>query len=401
MITLCLGQGRKVHISGFILYPTGEWLDTDISRPDKMGNWSLEKLEAQTKKVVELVEADYPSTRYQHLYLFDNSTIHTRRAADALFADGLAKKPGGAQLSENMRDTKFTSSDGACEQSMTFQPGHVLLYDGVASIPKITVTSDGRRMVQMKNVVNKKGVAQQKAVMVQVPFKKGDKVEKGHTLCGIAKGAKYILVERGLLTPDERMVDPTVAAPKKVVYKCKRVDENGKKQYTKQKDHTDVCCMVGMLLHQVDFKEQRQECKLKEIIEGKDGAKTGHKFWLLPKFHCEFAPIERCWGRMKWYLRTRCNYSISALLLQIPQALDQVTDHHIQKYFNLAFTIMGLYRDGLTVEETTQRLSTRAKQHDANRSRRARAASALNTHANRVHIRHRGVPTAVDRILSE
>lgn len=36
------GNGKKLHVSGFISYPFGEWEDVDITEPHRDGNWTME-----------------------------------------------------------------------------------------------------------------------------------------------------------------------------------------------------------------------------------------------------------------------------------------------------------------------------------------------------------------------
>ena len=51
----------------------------------------------------------------------------------------------------------------------------------------------------------------------------------------------------------------------------------------------------------------------------------GHVCVMLPKFHCEFNPVEWCWAQAKQYSRVHCNYSIVGLCQVVPDALDSVT----------------------------------------------------------------------------
>ena len=51
---------------------------------------------------------------------------------------------------------------------------------------------------------------------------------------------------------------------------------------------------------------------------------------MLPKFHCEFNPIEHCWGQSKRYTRVYTNYTFPNLRINIPLALDTVTIENIK-----------------------------------------------------------------------
>ena len=47
-------------------------------------------------------------------------------------------------------------------------------------------------------------------------------------------------------------------------------------------------------------------------------------------FHCEFNPIERCWGHSKRYTRVYTNYTFPNLRKNIPLVLDTVTIENIK-----------------------------------------------------------------------
>ena len=51
---------------------------------------------------------------------------------------------------------------------------------------------------------------------------------------------------------------------------------------------------------------------------------------MLPKFHCEFNPIERSCGQSKRYTRVYTNYTFPNLRENIPLALDTVTIENIK-----------------------------------------------------------------------
>jgi len=46
---------------------------------------------------------------------------------------------------------------------------------------------------------------------------------------------------------------------------------------------------------------------------------------MLPKFHCELNPIERCWGQATRYTRSFTNYILPRLRINIPNGLDSVS----------------------------------------------------------------------------
>ena len=68
---------------------------------------------------------------------------------------------------------------------------------------------------------------------------------------------------------------------------------------------------------------------------------------MLPKFHCQFNPIEGCWGQSKRYTRVYTKYNFPNLRKNIPLALDTVTIENIKKYFRKARQYMFGYIEGL------------------------------------------------------
>jgi hypothetical protein len=69
---------------------------------------------------------------------------------------------------------------------------------------------------------------------------------------------------------------------------------------------------------QPDFKQQKG--LLQEAIE-----KRGHMVVLYPKFHCELNFIRYYWGAAKQYAGQNCGYTIAALLVIVPLALESVS----------------------------------------------------------------------------
>ena len=88
-----------------------------------------------------------------------------------------------------------------------------------------------------------------------------------------------------------------------------------------------------------DFKDENT--KLQRFLE-----QRGHTCIMLPKFHCEFNPIERCWGHAKRYSRTHTNYTLTKLRKIIPEAMDSIISETIQNYFRKAKHYMFGYQEG-------------------------------------------------------
>ena len=74
----------------------------------------------------------------------------------------------------------------------------------------------------------------------------------------------------------------------------------------------------------------------------------GHICIMLPKFHCELNPIERCWGQAKRYTRSFTNYTLPRLRINIPNGLDSVTLENIKNYFRKVRQYMFAYLEGFT-----------------------------------------------------
>ena len=102
------GQGEKVHVSGFISYPDGRWVDIETIEPSRDGNWTLPKLEIQTKRVLQKLETVYPADKFEIVFTFDHSTIHTKLPEDALRVTLMGLNPGG-KYGDKMRPTTWVS----------------------------------------------------------------------------------------------------------------------------------------------------------------------------------------------------------------------------------------------------------------------------------------------------
>ena len=72
----------------------------------------------------------------------------------------------------------------------------------------------------------------------------------------------------------------------------------------------------------------------------------GHLVVFIPKFHCEFNPIERLWGQAKVYCRTYTNFTLRHLREIINPALDEMSTDTICKYFRKAAEYEKAYREG-------------------------------------------------------
>ena len=85
-----------------------------------------------------------------------------------------------------------------------------------------------------------------------------------------------------------------------------------------------------------------EKCQLEPILNNR-----GHVCIFIPKFHCEFNPIERCWSQSKRYTRAYCNYTIMGLRKTIPKALESIILDNIRNYFDRVKRYMYGYLEGL------------------------------------------------------
>ena len=91
---------------------------------------------------------------------------------------------------------------------------------------------------------------------------------------------------------------------------------------------------------QSDFQEQKG--KLQETIEA-----AGYLGIFYPVYYCEVNFIEYYWGRAKLYTRGHCEYTFPALVGNVPEALAQVSDNLIFKYYQPDLRMMEAYRNSV------------------------------------------------------
>ena len=97
--------------------------------------------------------------------------------------------------------------------------------------------------------------------------------------------------------------------------------------------------MIDVLSKCEDFLAEKPS--LQKLIE-----QHGHHFLLLPKFHCELNPIERCWAFSKKYIRERSINTISSLRTLVNESLSALTKETVQKYFRKVREYERAYREG-------------------------------------------------------
>jgi hypothetical protein len=72
----------------------------------------------------------------------------------------------------------------------------------------------------------------------------------------------------------------------------------------------------------------------------------GYTVFFIPKFHCEFNPIERVWGQAKAYCKKYTNFTIGRLRNIIEPALDSVGTDLIRKYYRKSMEYEKAYKEG-------------------------------------------------------
>lgn len=121
---------------------------------------------------------------------------------------------------------------------------------------------------------------------------------------GVPKGMKQVLEERGINTTTLRADD-----------------------------------MRKILANHDDFRTE------KTILETFLSEK-GHTCLFLPKFHCEFNPIQRVWGEAKCYSRKHTKSTLPRLRNILPAAFDSVSVTTIRKYFRKSRDYERAYDEG-------------------------------------------------------
>ena len=149
---------------------------------------------------------------------------------------------------------------------------------------------------------------------------------------GRSKGLRIVLHERGLWPQGRKLLTQSSIlgdspGTTKLNPACKYASDAS-------------CCAHALLSSQPDFQQQKSE--LQETIEA-----AGHQVIFYPVYHCELNFIEYFWGRAKLYARAHCEYSFPALVCIVREALAQVSEQLIYKYYQRVLRIMEAYRNHL------------------------------------------------------
>jgi hypothetical protein len=89
-----------------------------------------------------------------------------------------------------------------------------------------------------------------------------------------------------------------------------------------------------------------------EFAEVKNGIQViwerrGRRMVLLPKFHPELNPIERCWSWIRWWVNQRNDGTVITLSSNLQRAWRNMDALSISKYWRKARDYAAAYRDGV------------------------------------------------------
>jgi len=293
------GEGASLMIADFISADFG-WLTSSdgkksarrLFKPGKNHNgyFSNEDIIGQADEAINILKEYYPE--FDHVLIYDNATMHLKRAEDALSARKMPKgtpKPGKNWGIEVSKRDPITGKVMYCT-------------DGSIKKTKILM-QDGRF---------ESGEPQS----LYFPMDHPDK-----NLWGVFKGMAVILEERGF------------GNMSKVRAECKGF---------KCKPGATRCCCRRILYNQPDFADAEslleKHCRTRGILA----------VVFLPKFHCELNFIEQCWGRAKSIYRTYPPSSREEdLESNTLRSLDSIPLQMMRKFATRSRRFMDAYDHGL------------------------------------------------------
>ena len=241
------------------------------------GYWDNAKIMLHSEEFLRCAAWRYREEGVRFLILFDWSSGHAAMAKDALVASKMAWGYGG--------------------QQPKMHPAIIQDHYPNANNPYLRSIGAVQSMVFGKD---------------EKPFYE---IDSEKDFCGMAKGMKQVLWERGLWTEKMRM---------------KRRGEIGS-------ENTAEMCGLDVMSAQTDF--QWECCALARLV-----ADLGHLCLFTPKFHPELNFIERVWGRAKWYLRHFCEYNFPSLRRKLGRALglEELTEKERKSHQRLKNSPYGL-----------------------------------------------------------
>lgn len=282
-VPLPKGEGTSPMVSDFIsanygwlCSPDGKESARVLFRPgvNQEGYFTNEDILRQADNAMDILQKYYPNDN--HIFIFDNATIHTKRPPGSLSARRMPKKTPDSKKPEK-------EANWLVEVDVIDEQGRAVYGPDRKKLKKRVRMADG---------VLPNGQLQS----LYFP--------EGHPQAGIFKGMAVILMERGFIK------EAGLKAQCKG-FKC-------------PEDRIDCCC-CRFLFSQPDFAiiKSTLELRCKE---------HGFPSLFLPKFHPELNPIEQCWCRAKLMYR---EYLLSSkedvMHLHVVETLDTISLKHVRQ----------------------------------------------------------------------
>jgi len=289
------GEGASLMVAdyvsqdfGWLASPDGKRSARRLFKPGKNwdGYFTNEDVREQANEAMDILLEYYP--QFDHVFIYNNTTTHLKRADDALSARAMPKnipKPGsnwGVQVTnrDQISGKPICNPDGS-HQKIKIRMGDARLANGEPQC-------------------------------LYFP--------PGHPREGVFKGMAVILQEQGF------------GDMSKVRTQCK--------DFKCQPGATNCCCR-RILYNEPDF---MYVDSLLEIL----CRSRGFQVMFLPKFHCELNFIEQCWGRAKSVYRTYPESSREDQLeANMLMALESIPLPMMQKFANRSLRFMDAYCRGL------------------------------------------------------
>jgi hypothetical protein len=183
----------------------------------------------------------------EHVFIFDNTKTHTKRADDALSARRMPKNTPSERKNWGVSVTEQDANGK-------------IVYDTNGKPQKVTR--------HMADACFLNGKPQSLYFL------------EGHPRAGVFKGMARILEERGLIKESKLRAE------------CKRF---------KCAPGQTACCVRQVLYNQPDFASVKSQLEIA-------CKQRGFRVIFLPKFHCELNFIEMCWGYAKWVYCTESTH---------------------------------------------------------------------------------------------
>ena len=367
------GKPDEGHLDANVCMMIGK---AHASELHKTGYWCGDDVYIQLNHAITIFEILHPNCK--GLFLFDNSTGHSKMAVNALLAQNMNLNPGGKYVSKQ-RETTYDSDGAPVVQSFVFKAGDALLFkaEGVHVVPldphgdirfpsgmkvkvqrsssKVDATvvsrqEDGTYTVRVE-APGAAALEELAGVVVSSITVSAETFEPGPIdarLIGQSKGIKQILLERGLITASTKL-NATCGAVEKNARKAAKAEKGIAKGESVDvplhagcDEEGEACCLTYLISEQPDFKGQQNA--IHELILSR-----GHLCIFLPKFHPELNFIERYWSRVKWYARKNSDGTVKGMKATADMALgEEACDLAlIRRYARTSWRWVGAYDKGL------------------------------------------------------